>query len=127
MEMAEAMERVTAYLWVAVSLLGLVLRIRRLWILSKLSYDDPRDRDYLATVVGSSILRLVVKCLLLFGGVLAVWLDPSVPAEGQGVLFWIWRVGAISIPVLLLIEDVRVDRMRRRLGFLGSIRRGGAA
>ncbi len=127
METVEVLERATAYLTVVASLLGLGLRIRRLWILSRLSYDDPKDRDYLQTVVGSSILRFFVKLIILAGGCLMVWLDPPVPAAGPGVLFWIWRLGFMSLPILLLAEDVRVDQMRRRLGLPGSLRRGGAA
>jgi uncharacterized membrane protein len=126
-DVGELIERISAWLWVLVALAGLVLRVRRLWILSHLTYTDEKDQRYLRTVIGSSILRGIVKLILCFGGVLAVWSDPTVPLGAMEPLFWLWRGGVITALVLLLIEDVRVDVTRRYLGERESVRRGGAA
>jgi hypothetical protein len=124
---AELIERISAWLWVLIAFAGLVLRVRRLWILSHLSYTDEKDQRYLRTVIGSSILRGAVKLILFFGGSLALWSNPTVPAGAMGALFWMWRGGVIAALLLLLIEDIRVDVMRHYLGEREVLRRGGLA
>lgn len=122
--MAETLERITAFLWVGTALFGVALRIRRLRVLVTLVYTDPKDQEYLKTVIRSSWLRGTVNVILVVGGTLAIWLDPTVPLGDVGVVFWIWRCGIVVIPILLLAEDLGVDAIRRRLGTKEWIRRG---
>lgn len=114
------MERITAILWVLLAVAGCSLRLRRLRILHAFSCTDPADIRYHRSVIRSSFYRLAVKVILLFGGVLAWWLDPPVPPAPADWLFWAWRFGMLGVLSLLLIEDLNVDRMRRLLGTLES-------
>lgn len=122
--MAELLERLTAFLWLGTSMLGLAFRIWRLRTLLSLSYTDPKDVAYLRTVIRSSWLRGAVKIILIVGALLAIRLNPTVPEGEAGILFWIWRVGLDIVPILLLAEDLGVDAIRRRLGNREWIRRG---
>lgn len=117
---AESVERITAILWVLLAVAGCSLRVRRLRILYTFTCDDPTDRRYHHSVIRSSFYRLAVKFILLMGGVLAWWLDPTVPVAPVTELFWGWRFGMLAVLLLLLIEDLNVDRMRRLLGTLES-------
>lgn len=117
---AEVVERVTAALWVLLAVAGISLRIRRLRILRAFTCDDPADRRYHQSVIRSSYYRLGAKVILLFGGALAWWVDPVVPESAVVWLFWGWRLGMLGVLILLLIEDLNVDRVRRLLGTLES-------
>jgi hypothetical protein len=123
----ETFERISAVLWVLIAAAGLLIRIRRLWILSRLVYSDPKDQAYLRTVIVSSVLRGIVKLILLVGGLLALSTNPTVPDGNTGIVFWIWRSGLVIALILLLVEDLQVDQIRRRLGTLETIRRGHAS
>ena len=118
--MAELIERTTAVLWVLLAVAGCSLRIRRLRILHTFTCTDPADIRYHRSVIRSSFYRLAVKVILLFGGTLAWWLDPPVPAPPADFLFWGWRGGMLVVLTLLLVEDLQVDRVRRLLGTLQS-------
>jgi hypothetical protein len=120
MPLAEVAERITAALWIILAVAGISLRIRRLRILRAFTCTDPSDRRYHRSVIRSSCYRLAVKVILLFGGVLIWWLDPSVPVSPIDWLFWAWRLGMLGVLVLLLVEDLNVDRVRRLLGTLES-------
>lgn len=114
------MERITAILWVLTAVAGLALRVRRLFILYSFHCTDLDDIAYHHSVIRSSWLRFVVKSIFLMGGTLAVWTNPNVPFFPADYLFWFWRGGILVALLLLLIEDMNVDRMRRLLGTLES-------
>lgn len=117
---AEMIERMTAFCWIVLAVGGIVLRLRRLAILYSFRCTDPWDVRYHHSVIRSSWLRLAVKIVFLLGGGLAYWLDPSVPAPPADAFFWCWRVGILLILMVLLTEDLNVERMRRMLGTLPS-------
>lgn len=116
-------ERVTAYLWLALASLGIVIRCRRLWIFRQWHYDNPDDQLYLRGIIRSSWLRLGVKVTLMLGGLLAVtngalsWTAKTgIPDGDVGMLFWGWRAAVLVSLTLLTLEDLGVERMRANLG-----------
>jgi sterol desaturase/sphingolipid hydroxylase (fatty acid hydroxylase superfamily) len=117
---AEAAERFTAMLWLLLAVAGVATRVRRLRILYAFVCTDPNDIRYHRSVIRSSWLRLFAKTILFLGGLLIVWLTPTVPDFPTDLLFWSWRVGMIVVLLLLLLEDTNVDRVRRLLGTLES-------
>lgn len=100
----------TASAWFLLSLVGLVLRTRRLIRLHRLRLVepvDPADADYLATVKRSTWLRLGVKVVFLIGSLIALFHLP---------LFGLWRVGVVAALGFMIAETLGVDRVRERLG-----------
>jgi hypothetical protein len=105
-----AAERGTALAWVALALLGVFRRVRRLQRLDQIILPEPlvqEDADYLASVKRSTHLRLGVKLVLLGGGMIALF------QAFEYLLFW--RVGIIAALVLMDAETVNVDSVRLRL------------
>ena len=101
----------TTALWIALAVVGIGLRVRRLRRLHRIVLPeplDPADVDYLASVTRSTWLRLGTKAVLLIGGLTALTHLP--------VAFWFWRLSVNAILVLMLVETVSVDRVRERLG-----------
>ncbi len=123
METVEVIERLSAWIWLLLAVIGLVIRSRRLWILHQWTYDDPDDQRYLRGVIRSSWLRWGVKFTLLLGGLLAVTqgalaytVAPGLPIGDLATLFWAWRTCVIVVLILLTIEDLNVEQLRTNLG-----------
>lgn len=103
-------ERGTALLWVLLAVAGVFRRLRRIGRLNQIVLPEPyeqEDLDYLASVKRSTYLRLGVKCVLLLGGLIALF-------QATEYLL-IWRVGVIVALALMDFETVNVDAVRRRL------------
>lgn len=101
----------SAALWFALALVGIVLRCRRLVRLHRIVLPEPGhplDREYLASVRRSTYLRLGVKVVLLLGAVVALF--PSL-----AWLWPLWRVGVVVALALMLAETLSVDLIRNRL------------
>lgn len=101
----------TAALWFALSLVCIVLRVRRLVRLHQIRLAEPvhpLDAEYLASVKRSTYLRLSVKVAFLVGSLVALlhlpWLWP------------LWRVLVVFSLVAMVAETVTVDHVRDRLG-----------
>lgn len=98
-------------LWLALALVGIVLRARRLRRLHRIVLVEPvdqRDELYLAQVTRSAYLRLAVKVVLLVGALIAVF--------DLTALWWLWRFGVCLALVLMVVETAGVDRVRDVLG-----------
>lgn len=103
-------ERGTALAWVALAVLGVFRRVRRLEHLDQIILPEPveqEDVDYLASVKRSTYLRLTVKLVLLIGGLIALF------RLADYVL--VWRFGVLLALVLMDFETVNVDAVRQRL------------
>lgn len=101
----------TNALWIALAVVGIGLRVRRLLRLRRIVLPEPlaqADVDYLASIHRSTYLRLGTKVALLIGGVTALTHDPSA--------FWVWRGSVNLILVLMVWETLSVDAIRERLG-----------
>ncbi len=103
---AHMIERLTAYAWVTVALLGICARSWRLWVLYRIEPKTDGERRYLRNVIRSSYFRFAVKTTLLVGGLQAAF--GFVPGG-----FWIWRFGVVIALLLLLLEDLNVTLSRR--------------
>lgn len=102
---------VTAALWFLLAAVGIVLRLRRLVRLRTIVLVDPssaRDREYLASVKRSTLLRLGVKVVFLLGSMIALF-DVS-------ALWPVWRIGIVTALACMLAETLSVDATRDRLG-----------
>lgn len=106
-----AFDLLTATLWFALSLVGVVLRVRRLLRLHRIRLAEPvhpLDAEYLASIKRSTGLRLFVKVAFLVGSLVALlnlpWLWPF------------WRVMVVLALAAMVTETVTVDRVRDRLG-----------
>lgn len=100
----------TAALWFAMSLVGIVLRARRLLRLHRIVLSepvDPEDRAYLRQIIRSTWLRLGVKVVFLLGSIVAL---TNLPLWGA------WRIGIVLALGFMLWETISVDRVRDRLG-----------
>jgi hypothetical protein len=103
--------------WLALALIGIVLRCRRLVRLHHIVLVepiDPRDELYLEQVKRSTYLRLGVKAVLLIGALIAVF--------DLTLLWWLWRLGLIVILVLMVAETSGVDHVRDVLGRNAGVR-----
>lgn len=110
-DLASWLDLLTNACWIALAVVGIGLRVRRLLRLHRIVLPrplDPADVDYLASVKRSTRLRLGTKLVLLVGGLTALTHAP--------VAFWVWRVGVIAILALMVAETLSVDRVRERLG-----------
>lgn len=101
----------TAALWLALALVGVVLRVRRSVRLYRIELAPPIDADdaaYLASEKRAAYLRIGVKVVFLIGALIAVfdlaWLWPA------------WRIGVVLALFFLVRETVGVDDTRRQLG-----------
>lgn len=102
---------VTATLWFLLAFAGIVLRVRRLVKLHRIVLVepvDPRDVDYLDSVIRSTCLRLGVKFVFLVGAM--------IPLFGLMDLWAVWRIGIVVALICMLAETVSVDHVRDRLG-----------
>jgi len=100
----------TAATWFVLSVVGIVLRIRRTRALRRIVLPapvDPKDAEYLASVKRSTYLRLFVKAVFLVGSLIALFHLP---------LFGAWRLLVIAALAAMIYETVGVDRIRARLG-----------
>ena len=100
----------TAATWFALSLVGVGLRVRRLYRLREIVLPDPvtqDDIDYLRSITRSTYLRLGVKIVFLIGSLIALFHLP---------LFGIWRLAVILALGFMIAETTGVDRVRDRLG-----------
>lgn len=110
-------ERGTAMAWVALAILGVFRRLRRLERLGQIILPTPleqEDVDYLASVKRSTYLRLFVKVILLLGGMIALF------HLMEYVL--LWRFGIIAALIFMGAETVSVDNIRRRLALSAQSR-----
>lgn len=112
----DALDMLTAAAWLAMALVGIALRIRRVWRLRDIVVTDPEDAAYLATVRRSTYLRLVTKAVLAMGAVLALSQIGTVATTAHPALFWAWRVGLLVALGCMIAETLSVDRVRDRLG-----------
>jgi hypothetical protein len=102
---------ITAALWLTLSLVGIVLRIRRAIRLRQIILPEPidaRDQEYLESVKRSTYLRLGVKVVFLLGSMIALF-DLS-------LLWWLWRIGIVVSLGFMIAETISVDTIRTRLG-----------
>lgn len=103
--------------WVALAILGVFRRLRRLERLGQIILPTPleqEDVDYLASVKRSTYLRLFVKVILLLGGMIALF------HLMEYVL--LWRFGIIAALIFMGAETVSVDNIRRRLALSAQSR-----
>lgn len=117
MEWFALFERGTAMAWVALAILGIFRRVRRLEHLSRIILPQPleqEDVDYLASVKRSTYLRLGVKVVLLLGGMIALF------HLTEYVL--LWRTGIIVALMLMDFETSNVDNVRQRLALSARAR-----
>jgi hypothetical protein len=101
----------SAALWFALALVGVVLRCRRIVRLHRivlLAPVHPLDREYLDSVKRSTYLRLGVKMVFLIGAVIALF--PSL-----SFLWPAWRLGVVLALGCMVAETVSVDLIRNRL------------
>ncbi len=112
------LDRGVVLLGIALALMGIGARLRRLSRLNAIILpdpDDPEDFDYLRSVKRSTYLRLAAKSILLAGGL----------ADLSGVMSIaiIWRLVAIGVLVFMSLETSNVDQVRARLALHAQARR----
>lgn len=111
------LDMLTAAAWLALALVGIALRLRRLWRLRAVVVDDETDRAYLALVKRSTYLRLWVKVVFALGALTALsHLGTSVAMHESPWMFWSWRAGILTALGCMIAETISVDRTRSRLG-----------
>ena len=113
----------TVALWIAMALVGVARRLVRLRRLRALdgAFSAPADRDYLASVVRSTHLRLYVKvAFLAFGGVGLLTVGRHPLLHEAPLLFLAVRLLALSVLAAMLAETISVDRVRERLARRGD-------
>lgn len=116
-DLSALLDMLTAAAWLALALVGIGLRTRRLWRLRAIVVDDEIDRAYLAQIKRSTYLRLVTKGVLALGAVSALMhLGTSVAMAESPWMFWAWRAGIITALGCMIFETTSVDRTRERLG-----------
>ena len=109
--------RGTALVWVLLAAVGVLRRVRRLYRLNRIVLPtplEPEDADYLASVKRSTYLRLGVKLVLLFGGLVALFQLTD--------LYLVWRIAIIAALVLMNAETGSVDGVRHRLAMSAQAR-----
>lgn len=117
MDWFSLVERATAMAWVALAMLGIFRRVRRLEHLSRIILPEPleqEDADYLASVKRSTYLRLAVKVVLLIGGLIALF--------HMTEYILLWRGGIIVALILMDAETSNVDNVRKRLALRAQLR-----
>lgn len=110
-ELYASFNLLTAALWLALALVGIVLRCRRLVRLHRIRLPEPvhpLDVDYLANVKRSTYLRLAVKVVFLIGATIALF-----PA--LAFLWPVWRIGVVLALACMVAETLGVDMIRNRL------------
>jgi hypothetical protein len=112
------LDRGTALAWFLLALLGIALRMRRLYHLNRIILPKPEqqeDVDYLRSVKRSTYYRLGVKFALLIGSMIALFQIFE--------LFLVWRVAIIIALILMALETTNVDSVRARLARNARTRR----
>lgn len=110
-DFAATFDLVTGVLWLALAVVGIALRLKRLARLQRIVLVDPTDGHdelYLHQIKVSTYLRLGVKCVLLIGALIAVF--------DLGGLWWAWRLGVCLMLALMIWETTSVDHIRGVLG-----------